>query len=128
MRCEAIPNTDGGRYAWRCTRVEAVSAAAGAPGPAQAAPPSFPAPSLAPGGPRPLRPMQLPPGAAGRTAFQQPGFQKPPLGVALDGKYNVAPPPMTAYTAQAALASAAAVLEGPFVRVPYIPLLLFKHH
>lgn len=97
VRCEAVPNTDGGQYAWRCTSVALEAPELGVP--------------PAAGGGQTLYPRTasvVPPAAARshQAAAQEAGRREGP------SSYNSAPPPSLAYTSEAAVAAAQAALEA----------------
>jgi len=86
VRCDAIPNTDGGKYAWRITRLQAeaeVAAAAAAAAQEQQK-------AMAPG-----------------LSISAPKSAKPVVEPSKKEKFNAAPPPTIAYTADVAMAVAA---------------------
>ncbi len=122
VRCDGIPNTDGGQYAWRITRVEiesaaAAAAAAGGGQPQQAQDAGAASPGG--GGGRPgagasrgtagARSGGSGAAAAGGGGVPRSGSTGPP---GEKPKYNSAPPPVVSYTADVALAVAANAVEG----------------
>ncbi|KAK9843771.1 hypothetical protein WJX81_005663 [Elliptochloris bilobata] len=119
--CDAVPNTDGGRYAWRCLSVQLAPPEAPPAPAAPVAPMALAKDKLAPRGGRPV---------AGPSPARAGGAGPSPAAIAADKgvakgeaakdeapkkeapKFNAAPPPLTSYTADVALAMASATMAG----------------
>lgn len=112
MHCEAIPNNDGGQYAWRCTRVEldtggdssqaltgTQGASAGGAGGGGSATGRRGSASVRSNGSMARAASTGPSGGAAAGSSDR-------------AKYNYAPPPVVSYTADVAMAVAANAVEG----------------